>query len=220
MFSKVHTTTTYSALAVIIGALLVSAAIFTSREASLSEGTMTIQRAIPAERHLYGSKNAETIIVEFSDYQCPYCARVHATLKQLVDESEGTIAWEYRHLPLSFHPHALPTALVSECVASIAGNDAFWEFTNTIFADQSRLTPAYALEVAARVGASNEALQSCITDDAVEEKVYTDMDTAELLGGSGTPYSVIIFPDGSYKPISGAVPLEQWQAVIRSYATN
>ncbi len=82
--------------------------------------------------HFTGNKDAEIAIVEYSDYQCPYCHAVHPTLEQLMTKYGDKVVWIYRHFPLSFHPDAMPFAIGSECVNEMGGNDAFWQYTNAV----------------------------------------------------------------------------------------
>jgi len=85
------------------------------------------------EDHVFGNKEAPISIVEFSDFQCPFCARLHPVLEQVIERNED-VKWIYRHLPLSsIHPEAAPSAIASECIAELAGNDAFWSFANSLF---------------------------------------------------------------------------------------
>ena len=88
--------------------------------------------------HYRGGENPTITLIEYSDFECPFCARVHETLNTLVG-NHSELTWVYRHLPLSFHDQAMPAALVSECIADEAGNDAFWVFADTIFKDQKKL---------------------------------------------------------------------------------
>lgn len=88
--------------------------------------------------HYKGSNNPNITIIEYSDFECPFCSRVHGTLDQVV-KNNNDITWVYRHLPLSFHPQAMPSAIISECIADQAGNEAFWEFSDIIFEDQDLL---------------------------------------------------------------------------------
>lgn len=89
------------------------------------------------KEHVRGSKDkAQLAIIEYSDYQCPFCHRVHPTYKQIMETYGDKVVWVYRHFPLSFHPDAMPFAVGSECVAELAGNDAFWSFTDALMNQQ------------------------------------------------------------------------------------
>lgn len=89
--------------------------------------------------HYQGNPESPMALIEFSDYQCPYCAQVHETMHKIADSDLGVV-WVYRNLPLSsIHPGARPAAIAAECIAEHAGNDAFWSFTDTIFGDQTVL---------------------------------------------------------------------------------
>lgn len=92
----------------------------------------------PKEDHYQGSENPEILLIEYSDFECPYCASVHPTLDRLVSEHDN-FTWVYRHLPLNFHPQAFPAAIASECVAEFEGNKAFWNFADTLFENQDKL---------------------------------------------------------------------------------
>jgi len=82
--------------------------------------------------HIRGNRDGSIALIEYSDYECPFCTRVHPTHKALI-ESYDELMWVYRHFPLSFHPNAMPAAVSSECIAELAGEDAFWTFTDGIF---------------------------------------------------------------------------------------
>lgn len=82
--------------------------------------------------NVFGNPNAPIKIIEYSDYQCGYCNRVHSVLEQIVNESEGQVSWTFRHLPV-LGQESLTKAMVGVCVAQIKGNDAFWKYTKLIF---------------------------------------------------------------------------------------
>lgn len=107
-------------------------------EEALKEGKSSQEikiNPITSADHIFGNPNAGVKIVEFSDLQCPFCARFHPTLKQIIQEYDGQVAWVYRHFPLaSIHPSARPAAIGSECAAELGGNNAFWKFVDAVFA--------------------------------------------------------------------------------------
>lgn len=194
---------------VAVGALIAGAIVYNN----MGDTDVSPMRT-DAEAHVYGNVTAPTTIVEFSDYQCPFCARVHKTLKRIVDESNGEINWHYRHLPLSNHSHAMRAAVIGECVAREIGNDAFWEYTDRILANQALLDEQYPIEVATKIGLKDAALEMCMQSSDITDDISTDITTAKAFGGTGTPFSIIVFPDGSTRPVSGALPYEQWRSAL------
>lgn len=166
------------------------------------------------DAHVYGSKKAATKIIEFSDFECPYCSRLHETLVRIVDESDGAISWEYRHFPLRGHSHAVNAAVAAECVASLKGNDAFWKFSNTLFNNQKSLGDELYVREALNLGIESSAFSKCLSDDEIKQSVSDDQNKGATLGGTGTPFSVIVFSDGTTKPVSGALPYEQWKSLL------
>lgn len=81
--------------------------------------------------HIMGNENAPIKIIEYSDYECPYCKMFHPTLEKIVTESNGNVSWVYRHWPI--HSGSFEKLVAAECVAKIKGNDAFWKYTDLIF---------------------------------------------------------------------------------------
>lgn len=82
--------------------------------------------------HVRGDKTARIAAIEYSDFECPFCHRVHPSLQKVFETYKGEVAWIYRHYPLNFHPDAMPYAVGSECVAELAGPEAFWKFTDAV----------------------------------------------------------------------------------------
>jgi len=90
--------------------------------------------AISEKDHVRGNRSAKIKLVEYSDFECPFCQRFHLTAKQVLDEYGNDVAWVYRHFPLDqLHPKARPTAEASECVYELGGDEAFWKFTDEVF---------------------------------------------------------------------------------------
>jgi protein-disulfide isomerase len=81
--------------------------------------------------HIIGSPDAPILVIEYSDLECPYCKRFGATMKEVVAESNGNVAWIYRHWVV--HQGALPKTAAAECVAKLKGEDAFWKYIDLVF---------------------------------------------------------------------------------------
>jgi len=138
-------------------------------------------------------------------------------LKQIVSESNGEVNWAYRHFPLtSLHAGALPGSVVSECVAQFAGNDAFWTFADTLFANQQNFTPAFFEQTALSLGLTAEQYKTCTEDEVTVSIVQEDFEEAVAAGGQGTPYVVVMNADGDTFPFSGALPYEQIKAIVEA----
>lgn len=93
--------------------------------------TYTGKITLEEDDHLVGNPDAAVVIVEYSDYECPYCKIFHKTLEKIVTESNGNVAWIYRHWPI--HQFSFDKLVAAECVDELEGNDAFWEYSELLF---------------------------------------------------------------------------------------
>ncbi len=166
--------------------------------------------------HIIGSLTAPIVLVEYSDFQCPYCQMIYPSIKQIVSQSNGQIAWVMREFPLyQIHPNAMPGADAAECIAEQKGSDAFWKFADTVFADQTKISPEYFAQLAQGLGVNMVTYNSCVSSHKYAARINQETADAEQSGGNGTPYTVVInTKTGKQYPISGALPLAQLQAVI------
>jgi protein-disulfide isomerase len=160
--------------------------------------------------HVRGNRNAEVFLIEYSDFECPYCASFHETAQQVVDEYGGRVAWVYRHFPLdSIHPQSRPGANAAECVAGLGGEDAFWGFIDAIFAD---LTILEDLEgTASKTGID---ISSCLASKTYESVINSDYDGGLEAGVTGTPGNFVVNKQGETWLIPGALPFSSLQEVI------
>ena len=159
---------------------------------------------------ILGNKNAPVTIIEFSDYQCPFCERFWSqTLPQLKKEyiDTGKVRFVYRDFPLeSIHPNALPAAIATECVKKKGGDAAFWKMHDKIFGNQQSLNAANLKAWAKEIGVN---IDTCLDNQETLADVRKDMTDAQAAGTQGTPYFVI-----NGKPLSGAQPFESFKAAI------
>jgi protein-disulfide isomerase len=184
----------------------------------------TAQEATPvppvsAEDHILGNPNAPIVIVEYSDYDCPFCKRFHETMHTVMDTygSSGKVAWVYRHFPLdTIHPSAAYIASAAECVAELGGNDAFWTFSDLVFGERelNQLTDTTRLpEFATTAGVDVSAFNECVTSERTMPLVEADLAEGISAGVRGTPYSFIMIA-GQQLPVNGAQPIEYMTANI------
>lgn len=89
--------------------------------------------AVTEADHFRGDRNAKLVLVEYSDYECPFCQQFHPSMTQLMAEYGDKIGWVYRHYPLSFHPSAQKAAEAAECVAKLTDDETFWDYSDALF---------------------------------------------------------------------------------------
>jgi protein-disulfide isomerase len=172
-----------------------------------------------ADDHIRGDADAPVMIVEYSDFECPFCGRLHPTLARITEENDD-VAWTYRHFPLSSHSNAFSAAVASECIANLGSNDSFWSFTDASFANQRGIGESFFASQAREAGINADAFASCLNDKQVAQAVQNDLDEVSSLGGRGTPFVVVLTPEGNILPFSGALPYEQVLSVVDHARNN
>ena len=168
----------------------------------------------PSERYkaeskgapIRGSKNALVTIVEFSDYQCPFCGRVETTLNKILKEYKGQVRVVWRDLPLPFHPCAKPAAIA----ARAAGQQGkYWQMHDKLFENQGDLVEEDLGKYAEAIGLKMESFKAASRRDDLARAVERDARMAEKLGVKGTP---AFFINGKF--LSGAQPFETFKEKI------
>ena len=159
-----------------------------------------------------GPADAKVTIVEYSDFQCPYCGAAYKTVDQLLQQYQGKVRLVYKHLPLSIHNWAEDAAVASACVYQ-QKPDAFWKVYSYLFANQSSVTKETLTDkvvlATKDAGVNTEDLKKCITSRSALPIVQANMAEAGDLGLSSTPSFII-----NGRPVVGAQPLEQFKQVI------
>lgn len=173
---------------------------------------------ITSDDHVRGNKNANIALVNYSDLECPFCARFHPTMLQVMKEYEGKVKWIYRHFPLSFHANAQKEAEATECAAKIGGNEAFWSYTDKIYERTTSNGTGFALDklvpLAKEIGLNESQFKKCLDSGEFAQKVKDQMAKGTEEGVSGTPGTIIIDSKGDTQFINGALPYDQIKPMI------
>ena len=168
-----------------------------------------------------GRDNAPVTMIEFSDFQCPFCARhVRDTFEQIKKDyvDTGKVRYVFRHYPIeSLHPQAWAASRTAEC-ASRQGK--FWNLHTTLFANQKQLGDADLARYARAAGVEMAEYQRCVTDPAVTAKIKQDLDEGARAGVSGTPMFFVGKTDEgkvrALKRVNGAAAYSAFQQAIDS----
>jgi protein-disulfide isomerase len=153
-----------------------------------------------------GTAGAPITIVEFSDFQCPYCSRAEETVKKVMDAYKGKIQLYYRDYPLPFHGQAQKASEAALCAGD---QNKYWEMHEKLFASQSALAIPQLKEHAKGIGLDTGKFDKCLDDGTKSKEVEVSKKAGEELGVSGTPH---FFING--RPLSGAQPFEEFKKVI------
>ena len=161
---------------------------------------------VAAEGPTRGPKTAPVTIVEFSDFECPYCGAAHDTVEQVMNTYAGKVRLVYRQFPLSFHPHAAKAAEASLCAAD---QGKFWEFHDVLFKNQKKLEPADLKAHASEVGMDVQKFSQCLDSGDKKKAVDADQQAGLAAGVGGTP---AFFINGIF--LNGAQPIDEFKKVI------
>ena len=153
-----------------------------------------------------GSESAKVTIVEWADFQCPFCVRVHPTLEKIAEEYGDKVRFGFKHLPLSMHTKARAAHQASEAAHR---QGKFWEMHDRIFANPKDLSEETYLRYANEIGLDIEKYKSDFSSSSVRKTIDADLAKARELGVSGTPS---FFLNGRF--LSGAQPYGAFARVI------
>jgi protein-disulfide isomerase len=159
-----------------------------------------------------GDKNAPVTIVEFSDYECPFCERFYKnTLPELISEyiDTGKARLVYRDFPLSFHENARPAAMAAECVRDQKGDEAYFALHDKIFDNQSSLSVDSLKNWALEIGVNESKYTDCVESEKFGAEIDKDFQEGQAYGVTGTP---AFFVNG--RKLSGAQPFSAFKALI------
>ena len=153
-----------------------------------------------------GPKNAPVTMIEFGDFQCPFCKRSEDAVKAVHEKYGDKVRLVFMDFPLSFHPHAMPAANAARCAGA---QDKFWQYHDALFADQSKLEPADLKATAKTLGLDTAKFNACFDKNQYSQAIQKDLDEGHKLNVTGTP---TFFIDG--REIVGAEPTENFETII------
>jgi len=197
-------------IAIVVGFALVAVAIYftgsknATAPTAVNDATSTTPalhgapRAVDATDYIRGNPNAPIVMIEYSDYDCPFCKQFHTVMTDVMNQNaaSGKVAWVYRQFPIGqLHPNAPKISEAALCVGSLGGSDAFWKFTDTVFGarDVTEQTNMVKLpDYAEQAGVKRSDFTDCYNSGKMLDKVKASATEGFNLGARGTPYTVIM----------------------------
>lgn len=181
-----------------------------------AQANVAVDPAVLETAYYRGSPDAPITVIEFSDYQCPFCKRwVDTTLPGLEQQiADGTVRLVFVDFPLNIHPQAPAAAEAARCAGELGGSEAYWAMHDTLFAaldqwsGQTAPNPIFA-ELAAGIGLDGAAMQECLGSGRYTDEVRAGLLEGQRLGITGTP---TFFINGTR--VVGAIPPEEFQTYL------
>lgn len=170
-----------------------------------------LKPAVEDGRPVWGNKDAKVTIIEYSDFECPYCAKGHATVEEVMKAYPNDVRVVFKHLPLDFHPMAMPAARYFEAVAMQDAAKAK-KYYDIIFENQGDLRTkkeAFLKDAAKRAGADMAKVAKDLNSDAITKRIEADMEEARKFNFSGTPGFLI-----NGVSLRGAYPFPDFKEII------
>lgn len=192
-----------------------------AEQAKAAERAKSARKVAPGRDHIRGNAAAEVSLIEYSDFECPFCKRFHSTPGTLMQRHGGRINWVWRHFPLGVHdPAARREAIASECAAKLGGNEVFWKYADAVFAHtrsngQGLAEGKSEAALADELGIGGDAFARCLTDPGIARRVDEDIAEGNAVGVSGTPATIVRNNrSGESVWVVGAQPAEALDAAI------
>ena len=176
-----------------------------------AEFTNPLVPVVEEGRVIFGNKDAAITIIEYSDFQCPYCSRGYQTVQQVRKEYGDKVRIVFKHLPLDFHPLAMPAAKYFEAIAKQDASKAE-KFHDAVFENQGMLKDkgeGYFKEVAKKLGVDAKKLEADLKDEKIQARITADMEEAKKFNMSGTPGFLI-----NGVSLRGAYPFPAFKEII------
>jgi protein-disulfide isomerase len=170
-----------------------------------------LNTAVNSSDHHQGNPNASITLVEYGDFQCPYCGRAHPLVKRLLKEKGKELQFVFRNFPLQeIHPHAFVSAVSAEAAGK---QGKYWEMHDLIFENQDKLDNQFLISLAGDIGLNLVQFGKDSASEGVQNKIEMDFESGIRSGVNGTPTfflngSPVLTYDESYESLLDAVQLE------------
>lgn len=173
---------------------------------------------VSSDERIRGNKNAKVTLVEYSDFECPFCQRFHPITQELLKAYGDKIRLVFRDYPLPFHANAQKEAEAGRCIAELGGSDAFWNYADKVFERTASNGTGFALTdlgpLAKEVGVNQQLFQQCLDTGKYAQAVKDEAADGNAAGVDGTPTSFIIDSEGKTQMLVGAQPVDAFKTVI------
>ncbi|MCF8058689.1 MAG: thioredoxin domain-containing protein [Bacteriovoracaceae bacterium] len=162
------------------------------------------------DESIRGTKGGPLVLIEYSDFECPFCSRGFETVTKIMEKYEGKVQFIYKHLPLSFHPAAMISAQYYEAIRLQSEEKAF-KFHDAIFANQRKLKngKSFLDAEAKKLGVNMKKLGDDVNSESIKKRINEDMEEAAKFGIQGTPGFVL-----NGIPVKGAYPLNHFVKIV------
>lgn len=175
-------------------------------------------KPVTSRDHVLGSAGAKITLIEYSDFECPYCKNFDVVMQQVMKDYAGKVKWVYRHWPLSFHANAQKEAEASECAYELGGNTKFWQFADAIYKRTTANGTGFALtdlpKLAVELGLNQAKFETCLNGGKYKSYVEQQATDAQASGISGTPGLLIMGGKDGDQLVKGALPIDLMKQVI------
>lgn len=221
-------------IAIVAGFALIAAAIYFSgqnqsptqvvnpnQEAPQAEMTADV-RPVDETDYIKGNPNAPIMIVEYSDYECPFCKAFHDTMNLIMDEygASGDVAWVYRQFPV-LGPSSNRIAEAAYCVGELGGSSAYFTFSDAVFEREAgaRTNVTRLSDYAEMAGVDVAEFETCLESGQMSDKISAAVADGRAAGVEGTPHSIVIVGD-QQAVINGAQPYNTVRGIIETLLTQ
>jgi protein-disulfide isomerase len=169
-----------------------------------------LQAEIRADESFRGAANAPLTLIEYSDFECPFCSRGFNTVMELMEKYKGKIRFAYKHLPLSFHQQAMPASQYYEAIR-LQSPEKAWQFHDEIYKNQRKLQngEAFLKETAKKLKVDMAKLAKDVKSEEVQKRIDADMAEAAKFGFQGTPGFLL-----NGIPVKGAYPASHFDGLV------